>query len=314
MADTVSKWISSHIQISANQLTPLELPSILHLNTPLPGKISTKHTKHLHHFHAHNNIHLSLSTIFFLTSSCFSRLNFKRVNGIFSCKGYAPHYSLEDYTCPPCLTNHPLDPMSFTALCPSPKAAHLRQLLNNTSSAPTRVIINKWYHSAPRGEKRNYICTLIPNSLSNTLRTPPSNKSYATHKKNLLSEIKARTKPLIATLLSVCQWLHDNPIPNFNALIPIPHWNPWAIPLSEFSTSATHPVKLSYPAFPNQPPINKKPHSHRHTHIKPKPKKHTLIYLTSTPPHTSSTTNYFSNTFNIIPPPRSFQARPSSTI
>ena len=196
MADTVSKWISSHIHVPANHLTPPELPSILHHNTPLHGKISTKYTKHLHSVHAHNNIHLSLSTIFFLTSSWFSRLNFKWVNGLFSCKGYAPHYNLKDYTCPLCLTNHPLDPTSFTALCPSPKAAHLRQILDNTWSAPTRVIINKWYHSAPRGEKRNYIRTLIPNSLSNTLRTPPPNTSYATHKKNLLSELKARTKPL----------------------------------------------------------------------------------------------------------------------
>ena len=276
--------------------------------------ISNKYTKHLLRVHAHNNIHLSLSTIFFLTSSWFSRLNFKWVNGLFSCKGYAAHYNLKDYTCPLCLTNHPLDPGSFTALCPSPKAAHLRQLLDNTWSAPTRVIINKWYHFAPRGEKRNYIRTLIPNSLSNTLRTPPPNTSYATNKKNLLSELKARTKPLSTALLSICQWLQDNPIPNFDALVPISHRNPWAIPLSEFSTSATHPVKLSYSAFRNQPPINREPHSHRHTRIKPKPKTNTLIHLTSTAPHPSSTTNYFSNTFNISPPPRSSQARPPSTI
>ena len=131
MADTVSKWISSHIHVSANQLTPPELPSILHHNTPLPSKISTKYTKHLHSAHAHNKIHLSLSTIFFLTSSWFSRLNFKWVNGLFSCKGYAPHYNLKDYTCPLCLTNHPSTPR------PSPPSAPLHKQPTYANSSTT---------------------------------------------------------------------------------------------------------------------------------------------------------------------------------
>ena len=125
----------------------------------------------------------------------------------------------------------------------------------------------------------------------------------STHKRNLLSEFKAQTKPLSTTLLSLNQWFHDNPIPRFDALVPISNRNPWTILLSEFSTSATYPVKRSYPAFPNQPPINKKPNCHRHTRLKPKPKKHTLIHLDSTPSHSSATTHYFSNTFNIIPSP-----------
>ena len=279
VADTISKWISSHIHIPTNQLTPPEFPSILHNNTPVPGKVTTKHTKHLHDAHTHNNIHLSFSTIFFLNSSWFSRLNFKWVNGLFSCKGYAPHYNLKDYTCPLCHTKHPLDPTSFTALCPSPKATHLRQLINNTRSTTTHTTINNWYLTATPGEKRNYIRTLIPTSLSNDLRTPPPNTSYSSHKSHLLRELKYRTKPLNNVLHSLSQWFQDNSIPNFDSRIPISDNNPWYIPNSEFSTSSTQPVKLSYPSFPNKPPINKNPHSHRHTFLKPKPKKHNLIQL-----------------------------------
>ena len=43
--------------------------------------------------YTHNNIHLSLSTIFFFTSSWFFRLTFNWVSGLLSCKGYAPHYN-----------------------------------------------------------------------------------------------------------------------------------------------------------------------------------------------------------------------------
>ena len=44
---TVSKCISSHIHVPVNHLTPPDVPSILYHNTPPPGKITTKHTKHL---------------------------------------------------------------------------------------------------------------------------------------------------------------------------------------------------------------------------------------------------------------------------
>ena len=282
---------------------PSDSPSILYHNTALPCKVTAKHTKHLHDAHIHNNIHLSLSTIFFLTSSWFSRLNVKWVNGLFSCKGYAPHYNLKDYTCPLCHTNHPLDPTSFTALCLSPKATHLRQLINNTWSATTRTTIKKWYLSATPGKKRNYIRTLVPTSLSNTLHTPPPNTSYSSHKSHLLHELKSRTKPPSTVLHSLSQWFQDNPIPSFDSLIPISDRNLWKIPLSEFSTSSTQPFIPSYPIFPNKPPTNRKPYSHRQTVLKPTPKKRNLVQLTYSTSDASSVTHYFSNTFNIIPPP-----------
>ena len=115
---------------------------------------------------------------------------------------------------------------------------------------------------------------------SNALHTPPPNTSYSTHNKSLLRELKSRTKPLSAVLLSLSQWFHDNPIPNLDTLVPIVNRNPWNISLSEFSTSTTHPVKLSYHSFPNQPPVSEKPNSRRHTPLKPKPKKQNLIHLT----------------------------------
>ena len=121
---------------------------------------------------------------------------------------------------------------------------------------------------------------------------------------HLLHELKSRTKPLSTVLHSLSQWFQDNPIPNFDSLVPISDRNPWNTPLSEFSTSSTQPVKLSYPTnLPNKPPTNRKPYFHRHTLPKPKPKKHNLIQLNYATSNATSVTHYFSNTFNIIPPP-----------
>ena len=293
----------------ANQLPPPDSPTILYHNTHLPGKISAKHTKHLHEAHTHNNIHLSLSTTFFLTSSGFSRLNFKWVNGLFSC--YAPHYNQKEYTCPLRHTNHPRDPTSFTALCHSSKVTHLRKLINNTWSSTTRPTVDKWYHSATSGEKRNYIRTHIPTSLSHALRTHPANISYSSHKSQLLHELKARTTPLSTVPHTLSQWFQDNPIPNLDSLIPTSERIPWNIPLSEFGTSSTQPIKLSYPNFnliPQQSTHQQKIIFQPSPVPKPKPKKHNLIHLT----YATATTHHFTNTFNIIPPPHASTLRHQS--
>ena len=192
--------------------------------------------------------------------------------GLFSCKCYTPNYNLKDYPCPRCHTKHPLEPISFTTLCPSAKRTHLRRLINNTWSTTTCTTIHKWYPTAPPGEKRNYSRTLIPTSLSNALRTPPPNTCYSSHKSHLLRELKSRTKRFNTVLHSLSRWFQDNPIPNFDSLVPIANNNPWYIPNSKFSTSSTQLVKLSHPTFPNKPPINKKPNSCRLTVLEPKPK------------------------------------------
>ena len=83
--DSVSKWSTTHFDYLLSPTTSTQLA----INqTPLPGKITSKLTKHQLPTHQHNNIHLSLSNHFFLKSSWFSTFTFKWVNGLFSCKGY----------------------------------------------------------------------------------------------------------------------------------------------------------------------------------------------------------------------------------
>ena len=118
-ANTISKWITTHAYFHLNLYLPTST-TIIHLqHTPTPGKVTSKHTKHLLPIHQHNNIHLSLSNDFFLHSSWFSRFIFKWVNGLYCYKGYAPHYHLFPDNCPLCPLQHPLDPTTFISECSS---------------------------------------------------------------------------------------------------------------------------------------------------------------------------------------------------
>ena len=234
-------------------------------------------------------------------ASWFSTFIFKWVNGLYCCKGYKPHFILNKHLCPKCNTHHPLDPITFITTCSS--TTHLRQLLFNTWTQPFKTTILSWWTTATSGDKRNFIRTLIPNSLSNLLRTPPQNSSYHQHAKNLDPAFKQRQKPLQKAIYDIKQWLHDNPIPNIQSIPASSPHNPWNEHLSIYSTSSTHPCPLTFPKPTNNQSHNKHPHKRRPTALSTKPSKPAALQL-----HVYNSELHPQIT-NYIPPP---QQHPSS--
>ena len=221
-ADSVSKWSTTHFDYL---LSPTTSTQFAINQTPLPGKITSKLTKHQLPTHQHNNIHLSLSNHFFLKSSWFSTFTFKWVNGLFSCKGYQPHFILNIYLCPLCNHHHPLDPITFITECHTTNA--IRKKFFNTWSGHFHNTIITWWATASKGDRRNFIRTLIPNTLSNQLRTPPPNTTYYSNIKSLRQALKNRQKPLTTLLNETKHWLIDDPISNLHQLSPTATSNPW---------------------------------------------------------------------------------------
>ena len=292
-ADTVSKWSTIHFDYLLSPTTSTQLA----INqTPLPGKVTSKLMKHKLPTHHHNNIHLALSNYFFLKSSWFSTFPFKWVSGLFSCKGYQPHFILNTYLCPLCDHHHPLDPITFVAECHTTNT--IRQNVFNTRSGHFRTTIITWWPTASKGDRNNFIRTPIPNTLSNQLRTPPPNTTYYSNTKSLHQALKQRQKPLTTLLNETKQWLIDNPICNLHQLSPTSTSNPSNEPLSIYSTSSTFPHLLHFPSPPNKEPTNKQPHS-KHPTSKPKPRtKTSALQLHHFPPQP-----LHPHIINGIPPP-----------
>ena len=135
-----------------------------------------------------------------------------------------------------CSLIHPLDPLSTSSYCTS--TIHLRELFNNTWPLPFRHTVTNWIPTAPRGEVHNYFKTLVPNSLSNRLRTPHRNTTYAHHINSLTKALQHRRKPLSKALESIREWFITNPL-NLDHLEPHAPNNPWFTPMSDLSTSSS---------------------------------------------------------------------------
>ena len=248
IADSVSKWSTTHFNCLLSPTTS----TLMALNqTPLTGKITSRLTKHKLPTHQHNNIDPSLSNHFFLKSSWFSTFIFKWVNGLFSCQAYQPHFILNNYLCPLCNHHHPLDPITFIAECHTTNT--VRHKFFNTWSGHFHNTIITWWTTASKGDRRNFIRTLIPNTLS----TPPPNTTYHSNTKSVHQALKQRQKPLTTLLNETKQRLIDNPISNLHHLIPTSTSNPWNERLSIYSTSSTNAHPLHFPSLTNKEPINK---------------------------------------------------------
>ena len=175
--------------------------------------------------------------------------SFKWVNSLFSCKGYKPQSILNNFKCPECSLMHPLDPLSTLSYCTS--TTHLREIFNNTSPLSIRHMVTNWIPTAPRGEVGNYFKTLVPISLSNLLRTPHRNTTYAHHMNSLTKALQHCRKPLSKALESIRDWFITNPL-NLDPLDPHAPDNPWFTPMSDLSISSSTPTKLTYPQRQNE--------------------------------------------------------------
>ena len=224
-SDKISKWVSLNLPQHPENHNPDSSHFIYHNHTPVPGRITRKTVKHLLPSHKHNNIHLPSSTDFYPHTSLFSRLPFKWTNGLYCSTCFLPHYKLNTYHCPKCHTRHPLDPITTVTECETAKP--IRDLFFEVRQQPFKQTVTNWWQHATKGERRNYICTLIPNSLSNALRDIPPNTPYFRHQQNLKTAFKYRRKRLKTALQEAQTWIRQSPINDLHLLQPDSADNPW---------------------------------------------------------------------------------------
>ena len=143
--------------------------------------------------------------------------------------------------------------------------------------------------TATPGDRRNFIRTLIPNSLSNILRSPLPALNYTHHRNHLHTAMKTRRQRLKTILQDVQQWLRDNPIPDLHTLQPDTTDNPWKNPISVYSTSAHHPTQLSFPKIKSSAPLNKHPNKKRSSTTRRTDTKTTTLHLNTPPAPTTVT-------------------------
>ena len=263
-SDRISEWVSLNLPQHPEHHNPDTSHFMYHNHTPLPGRIGRKTVKHLLPNHEHNNIHLPSSTDFYAHTSWFSRLPFKWTNGLYCCTGFLPHYKLNTYQCPKCHTHQPLDPITTVTECGTAKP--IRHLFFQVWQQPFKQTVVDWWQHATKGGRRNYIHTLIPNSLSNALGDVPADTSYFQHLQNLKTAFKYRRERLKAALQETQTWLRQNPSNDLHLLQPDSADNPWNNQYSIYSTSSHNPTVLTYPKRTNTTVANKHRQKPRHIH------------------------------------------------
>ena len=85
---------------------------------------------------------------------------------------YEPQWNLAHYLCPVCSQKHPMDPITFTAECPSMDL--LRQRMFNAWPPRFDLITTLWWEAEDVTNRRHFIRTLVPHSLADMLASPPS--------------------------------------------------------------------------------------------------------------------------------------------
>ena len=230
-----------------------------------------------------------MSRVVYSYSSWFYRFPLKWVNGLYSCTDYQPHYILNKYLCSKCEVKHPLD--TITAVTECTATEHLRQAIINSWPPSFNTLISDCGTTATLGDRCNFTRTLIPNSLSNILRSPLPALSYTQHRNHLYTAMKTRRQRLKTILQDVQQWLRDNLIPDLHTLQPHTTYNPWRDAVSIYSTSAHHPTPLSFPKIKSAAPLNKHPNKTRSTATRRTVTKANTLHL-NTPPASTAPTSH----------------------
>ena len=150
-------------------------------------------------------------------------------------------------------------------------ARPVRDLFFEVWQQPFKQTVIDWWLHASKGERRNYIRTLIPNSLSNSLRGIPPDTPYFQHLQNLKTAFKHRRKRLKTALQETQTWLRQNPINDLHLLQPDSEDNPWNNQYSIYS-------KPTQKGQTQRSPINTPTNTDTFTAKTKKPNPNYLIY------------------------------------
>ena len=117
--------------------------------------------------HAHPDLH-PRSFDLWKYSSFFSRLSFSWPNGLVNIPGYEFFNTMDERRCSLCNSIHAFDALSCLAQC-----THLTPVLDlafQTWHPQLQDKVKNWYGQADRDEKRKFVRTLLPFSLTNSLQ------------------------------------------------------------------------------------------------------------------------------------------------
>ena len=209
-ADYFSKWAAHALPWHRNNTPFLPLSSVTINKRPVLSTPTSPHTKSLFPRHCHTDLHLSFCADFYAHSSFFSTFTFKWASGNFCMNTYEPHWNLSSYVCPHCSSMHPLDPITFTAECLTMDS--VRQEMFQAWPSLFDVMVAVWWEKQDVTDRRNFIRTLVPNSLAHMLLTLPAGKLFAEHRGDVKQALSRRRTPLRDTLHKILNHLSNHPL------------------------------------------------------------------------------------------------------
>ena len=152
LADYFSKWAAQALLWHPSLLPPPPAGVVTSGGLALMSEIPKHHTRSLFPTHPDTRLHFGTSASFLRQSSFFSAIAFKWVSGTYGCQDYRPHCDTSDRTCPKCQEVHPMDPISFCALCPTMQ--WFQQCLSSAWPPPFDKLALEWWIASDRGNRR----------------------------------------------------------------------------------------------------------------------------------------------------------------
>ena len=137
-----------------------------------------------------------------------------------------------------------MEPLAHIALYP--KADRIRQLYIHAWPRPSCAVAQQWWSSSPpKGDRRNFIRTLVPSALHASFLIPTTGQSKMERRCQFTEALLARRRALQNALNQAVNGLRENrpPLPRAPPL----SVNTWGRPGCPFSTShSPSPLDRSY--------------------------------------------------------------------
>ena len=242
VSDAFSKWIAYVCEWTPSLLPrPLGIISDGHL--PIAHKVTPTHHRRLYPSHSNYNIHMGTSYDCYCQSSWFAIRPFKWVSGNLNISTWPLHDDLKEYPCHLCGGQHTMELLAQLALCPS--ADPILQLFLQAWPQLFNAIAQQWWSSSPhKGDKRNFVRTLVPLPLHRSFVTPSTGQSSSERRQQLREALPPRRAAKKRVIEKAVEWLRDTatPIPRAAPLTA----NTWGRANCHFSTSHTLPPAQDY--------------------------------------------------------------------
>ena len=255
ISDRFSKWPAHSLIFNPDLLPPPPpLGSVAVHHLPVLHKFKAHRFRHLLPLHSHNNIAVGPSFSLYNKASWFSSVFFKLAAGCYNVHRYQWSNMLHGYTCPRCRQHNPFDPVSCLAFCKA-LDQHVEAYISSWGPLFSPVVLHWWVSGPSKADRRNFMRTLVPKSLSSRLSQPIPGSTHAEHRATLGQALVEQVKHMEGAVRQAHDWLCSNPLPCDPILWAHPPdpLNPFSVSHSAFSTSVLMPPK-NRPTNQHPPP------------------------------------------------------------